>query len=170
MRKFIVIEDYKEDGMFYIGTFETYHMALGRLMNDVFDLRDVFTHDDDFFEIGKLAYMAGDGGTRIDVRFRRGESGKMCTQSYLILFDDGEGKRPEKDSDLLTAEEAFKRAKMRIDECTIEAINGCIDRGETFLRISSPISDTLRERLSGMGYAVVDNRSSSGVRIDWGEG
>ena len=167
MRKFIAIEDYKEVGMFYIGTFKSYHMALGKLMSDVFDLRDCYTHDDDFFKIGNLVQMSGGGGTRIDVRFRRGESGMMYTQSYLILFDDEEGKRPEKACDLLTAEEALKRTKMRTDEIIIEAINGSVKRGETSLCISLSISDNLRERLSGMGY-VVDSYGS-GVRIDWGE-
>lgn len=167
MRKFIAIEDYKEDGMFYIGAFESYQMALGVLMNDVFDLRDAYTHDDDYFEIGKLAYMAGDGGTCIDVYFKRGHSGVMYTHSYLILFDDGDGKKPEKDCDLLTADEAFKRAKMRTDEIVIEGINGCIKRGETSLCAAVSISDALKKRLNGMGYVVNDRIGGPGVRIDW---
>ncbi len=166
MRKFIVIEDYKEDGMFYIGTFESFHMALGKLMKDVFDLRVCYTHDDDFFEIGNLVQMPG--GTRVDVYFRRGESGITYTQSYLILFDDGDGKKPEKDCDLLTAEEAFERAIMRRDKIIIEAINGRIKRGETSLCFAISISDDLREKLSGMGYAV--NTYDGGVKIDWEEG
>lgn len=165
MRRFIAIEDYKEDGMFYIGAFESYQLALGVLMNDVFDLRDCYTHDDDLFDIGDLVPMAGDGGTCIDVRFRRGKSGKTYTQSYLILFDDGEGKRPEKDCDLLTAEEAFKQAKMRAEEIVTEAINGCVKRGETSLLYTNSINDGLRERLNNMGYVV--NDCSWGIKIDW---
>lgn len=167
MRKYIAIEDYKEDGMFYVGAFESYQLALGVLMNDVFELRGCYTHDDDFFDIGDLVQMAGDGGTCIDVRFRRGKSGITYTQSYLILFGDGEGKRPEKDCDLLTAEEALERAKMRTDEIIIESINRCIERGETSLCSTLSISDDLKERLNGMGYMVNDRISGVGVRIDW---
>lgn len=175
MRKFIAIEDYKEDGMFYIGAFESYQLALGVLMNDVFDLRDCYTRDDDFFDIGDLVPMAGDGGTCIDVRFRRGKSGKTYTQSYLILFDDGdgkkpekEGKRPEKACDLMTAEEAFEQAKINKEQFFISTINGCIERGETSVFINTSIGTGLKERLKSMGYSV-DVRDNAGVKINWEE-
>ena len=84
-----------------------------------------------------------------------------------VLKGNGREKQGEDYLDLMTAEEAFKRAKMRADEIIIEEINECIERGETSLCSTLSISDALKERLNGMGYMVNDRISGVGVRIDW---
>jgi hypothetical protein len=91
MRRYIAIVDYKEDGMFCFGIFELFHMALGKLMEAVDDLRATYTDPGDIFEIGAFTNMNNDGGYCWDVRFRKAGCNKTTESRYIILFDNSEG-------------------------------------------------------------------------------
>ena len=90
-RKFVNVYDTGNMTMFCTGIYDDFDKALGATMWDIFDFKDNYRDEGDFFEIGDLEEIGdGDGGVYITVTFRSSAWEENCVHHYYILFQDEE--------------------------------------------------------------------------------
>lgn len=92
-RKFVNVYDSGNMTIFCTGIYDDFEKALGATMWDIFDFKDSYKGEHDFFEIGDLEELDGDGGLYITVTFRSAAWNENCVHHYYILFEDEEEKR-----------------------------------------------------------------------------
>ena len=91
-RKFVNVYDSGNMTMFCTGIYDDFEKALGATMWDIFDFQESYKDEGDFFEIGGLEELDGDGGLYITVTFRASSWKETDCHHYYILFQDDEEK------------------------------------------------------------------------------
>lgn len=94
-RRFVNVEDHGDGAMFCTGIYNDFEKALGASMFDIYDFKNNYRKDGDFFEIGDLEELDGDGGLYIMVTFRSAAWNENLVHYYYILFQDDEEKGAE---------------------------------------------------------------------------
>lgn len=91
-RKFVNVYEAGNMTMFCTGIYDDFEKALGATMWDIFDFKESYKDEGDFFEIGDLEELEGDGGLCITVTFRSSVWKVNHIHRYYILFQDEEEK------------------------------------------------------------------------------
>ena len=97
-RKFVNVVDHGNMAVFCTGIYNDFEKALGASMFDIYDFKDNYRNDGDFFEIGDLEELDCDGGVFIRIRFKAGVWKEPEENIYYILFQDEAGKEDEGNS------------------------------------------------------------------------
>lgn len=94
-RRFVVINDQIDDGMYFCGLESNYFTALGRVMNSIFEFKESYEDDGDEFSYTDPILMEGDGGEFIEVTFKGKTWESPEKERWYILYDDGSEHREE---------------------------------------------------------------------------
>ena len=97
-RKFVNVVEHGNMAIFCTGIYNDFEKALGATMFDIYDFKDNYRKDGDFFDIGDLEELEGDGGLFIIVRFKVETWNEPAEHIHYILFQDEAGKEDEGDS------------------------------------------------------------------------
>lgn len=89
-RKFVNVYDAGNMTMICTGIYDDFDKALGATMWDIFEFQDNYKDDGDFFKIGYLEELDGDGGLYITVTFKKAAWKENDVHHYYILFKDEE--------------------------------------------------------------------------------
>lgn len=86
MRRYVVVVQTDDGACFCNGVYDDYKIALGELMDGIFDVWESYDEDrGDYFKIGKPYVMNGEGGECIDVSYRSACSDSERMERYMIL-------------------------------------------------------------------------------------
>ena len=95
-RRFVNVYDSGNMTMFCTGIYDDFEKALGATMWDIFDFQESYKDEGDFFEIGGLEELDGDGGLYITVTFKASSWKESDSHNYYILFQDDEEEEDER--------------------------------------------------------------------------
>ena len=97
--KYVLIEqDNTENGgsTFCEGIFDDLRTALGEMYLRIEDFHDSYRKEDDFFKVGELFDLNGDGGMAVEVEYKAPSWEKSYTDVYMVLeFEDDKGMEAE---------------------------------------------------------------------------
>jgi hypothetical protein len=89
MRRYVVVIQTDDGASFCNGIYDDYRIALGVLMDSIFDVWENYDEDKgDYFKIGKPYEMDGEGGECINISYRSACSDRECMECYMILYVD----------------------------------------------------------------------------------
>ena len=87
-RKFVNVIDHGSMAVFCTGVYNDFEKALGATMFDIYDFKDNYRKEGDFFDISDLEELDCDGGVYIITRFKAETWNEPDERIYYILFLD----------------------------------------------------------------------------------
>lgn len=89
MTQYVLVSEQSSEAMFCLGVYNDYHEAVGHAMDSIWDFKESYKGEDDFFEYTEPMPMEGDGGEFISVKYKAAcwtHMDKPQEEFYYILY------------------------------------------------------------------------------------
>lgn len=84
--RYVAIDSPDSGGMYCLGVFDDYRMAVGEVMKSVWEIEDGYQDKEDYFSYTRFEMMEGEGGEVMEVRFKSRHREKAAKSYYYILY------------------------------------------------------------------------------------
>ena len=84
--RYVAIDSPSGGGMYCLGIFDDYRMAVGEVMKSVWEMEDCYQDNGDLFEYDRFEMMEGECGEVMEIRFKSRHWEKADKSYYYILY------------------------------------------------------------------------------------